>query len=522
MTTHAMTVCFQNIRSLMCEATAAVTAIALTDSLLDPALSGRIARLQPLDAKMTVAKNTLASMQLDSPSLGNVHVLFLLDFNSLLTVLIPQVTRMFSAVAETDNPKNISRFSQLWSILFMSNTLFISWPARLPTSDEPCITLLHTSFNAMLTMLLHMTRQAAWSALPSCATSGLHVDLCVALSASMKFLENITRSPSHTFLAQLEALPSGMLSLLCCIISDKLGTSPRAIPASHAKPRRSTNRTFTAQAAWTAHITASPTFLHTVLQPLVLLLTDLQACRGSPDSVQRGVSAFLQTPAVIHSWKVILLTPDEHNESLHGVFNDMICLHNLVCSTPASHPPPVSDKIHISVPSAEAGTPAEAFQHSILPTFAQSWEADKQLLRLLCKHMNEDMQFTSIGYSLQVNLLRSLFARLTASPTEAASAALRGSLKGCLLAIASQVITHSQIWMQHHLPARVESVSGRSSQQRKEQKEFDATRKAAVKWLFSIDAMLLAPDTMDFLSKLALPVAVSYTSDPGEHANMQA
>lgn len=173
-------------------------------------------------------------------------ILFVSDFTTLLTALVPQLRRqgdrLSSATFCSVGTPEEELFWELWRFLVTSCSVFGMsfnycnerdgllnvWPQE---KHHPVYAPLYAAFTSVLAWLLNMSRSPAWRAMKSVhglkCTNG---ELTLILAQAGQCRLSISSAPTPTLLARAALLPPNFLPLLCCIFTEQLCSLPCLVP----------------------------------------------------------------------------------------------------------------------------------------------------------------------------------------------------------------------------------------------------------------------------------------------------
>lgn len=513
MATRAFEARCTSLRLAMSELTAAMTVIS-TISIYDPMLCVRIKQLEAPRERMYDSKINLTPDLMGTPSQEHQHMLFMVDYTNLLDVLTPQLRRVFTAKADGVLQPRTIPFENLWTLLFVCSVTFMQWPGSWPVSQHQVSARLGVALNNMLLLLLHMTRQPIWPSLLSATPSGLIFELSRFLVGPVWYAKQLSHAHPSTFLAQLHALPSGMLSTLCCIISDQMRgkTFPlqggERLPPSTATP---THLICTAYPEWEAYLLDRPAYMRDFFEPLAELLNTLvDAHYAGGHTSPLGP---LTTPAIVHVSKLIVLA-SLSKMCAHTLFDRMVTLGCLLGQLSKS----AGTQRDISITIAASGQ-SPAATHSLLPTPAHKWAADKRLVQAVCRSVSDEPRLISTGYALLSALIENWQFTPVVSVDIATAAEMRSGMKSCYRMIELHCLRHSLRWLQNCRRQDEGTALPRKQlvAQQMQQKTAPADAQlppAAAQYLFSFSAMLEATAIMALLSSFGstFPNAQGVTS----------
>lgn len=487
MAVHNPQACCTTMCGIMADSTEIIGALS-KHSLQGCFLSNKLSDLQALQDKMKNAYTLVTTVQLISPSMAQYHTKFLIGFTSLLAILAPQISMHYGQTVSEGCQTDTTVIQQLWGVLFHSTNFFTLFPTAWP-SIQPVVSPLKTAINTMLTVLLHITRQEKWLITPAVKPAGLKNDLAVILAPAINCLTNVSQAPPKLRLTQLKKLPSTMISTLCCIISDQLSVIPRFFV-----PSETSASSASLQAAWTAHTRRHPFFLYSFFKPihhaLNLLLDEHTTQDGNTELID-----LISTPAIQHAWKCFLLSPIPDTELADELyFNAMHCLVRLL-----------RNFSYLSSPTHDATSYSSRERNeSLLPRFSQSQSADWQLVRVLCRRMSEDLQYTEMGYMLMRAIVKSALIPRPESPFGVPAFPDKVQVSQSLTKIANQCMQHGLQRMLHFKRQRVQQRAWH--QQRGQQNGKTAeTPTTELAWLFKAVTIQEATATMSVVSSLGSP-----------------
>lgn len=240
---------------------------------------------------------------IQSSSLNNEHVQIIKCFAGLVTVVIQKfelLEDMYAAGLGRISSRGaavIDMSHHLWAFLVNSCSAFQRLPVVWPVRDVAEYGSIRDALYRMVRFLINSSRSSGsiWHAMMAKISPNVtHDHTTTVNSASISYLTSISKSPAHVMLREFAALPTDFISLVCCLVLEKVNSGPPV--AVHGFALLENN------------IPAVPRFLE-VDVPIISL------CKSLNDMALIGIvgdrscrpSCCLFTPAVAHLFKRVLI-----------------------------------------------------------------------------------------------------------------------------------------------------------------------------------------------------------------------
>ncbi|MEW5318475.1 MAG: hypothetical protein WDW38_009695 [Sanguina aurantia] len=445
----------------MCGMTAAVAALAAI-SLPNPRLKAQIALMRAPQHVL------LQSSSMAAPLPREQYILFVADFVTLLTALVPQLERMTVRLnAELACSKSEEAiFWELWRLLLTSCTAFENTTDHatdaLPVNRQPLYTSLYPALHAMLTWLLTCSRTPAWLAMRQ--EHGLRArnsELLLILTQPAKCLINLGLGDPSALQPNLRAGPPDFIPLLCCIVTEQYSSAPRIVPLV-AQVTGGLGATTYAQ----SFLTFLPVFassLHEFLSNLTQAVNNL----GFSDSASgySGVS-LLQAPAIVQLFKAIMIKPERYirkppNDLMTSTITPLHDIYfNAMSAAAADGPRPGS-----TVNRNAAGLPLHLNPHAS----PAALETDSWLLHALSKLTVPDRDTAEMLRALQAMIVQDWIQAESRCP---APREVLASMASDIVGVARQCMADGLWLMQAQWDARLGGGQGlRGPVQRRQQQQ---------------------------------------------------
>ncbi|MEW5318476.1 MAG: hypothetical protein WDW38_009696 [Sanguina aurantia] len=381
----------------MCKMTEAVTALTAI-RLPSPHLRAQISLMRAPQHVL------LQASSLTGPLPPEQYTLFISDFTTLLTALVPQLKRMTARLnAEASCSKAVETiFWELWRLLVVACTAFESntdHAKGLPPLDrQPLFTSLYPAFHAVLAWLLDCSRSPAWLAMrPEHGLAARSSELLMVLSQPTNCLLNLSMLGTPAVETHLSFLPQSFIPLLCCIVTEQYSSTPRIVPLVAQ---------VTGGLGATTYAQSLVTFLPIFSAPLHFFLCNLTQAIGNigasdPTSCFTGLFSALRDPAVIQLLKAIMLKPERY---LRGTPPDTLFERTILA---------LHDHLFHSLKRGERRSDAPVNRdpqglplHLNALACLEALETDVWVLHALSKLSIADVQTAEVLYGLQSMILK--------------------------------------------------------------------------------------------------------------------
>lgn len=468
-----------------------MTKVALTITnfaLPHPTVGTVVPRMQMLHQTLVRIVESMLPLSRERPIKTQAELApIVMEFIKFLQAVVPHLDRLGCRLslitASSIGTPEEQVFWELWKFLAAGCYAFKAAKATMPCSwsedDLPMYHSLYVAFHKLLSWLLCFTRSPAWRLMRS--EHGLahrSRELWLILQQPMRCLVDVSGGPRPIVLSHLQSAPAQLIPLLCCIVSEQLGTPPLLV----------------SQAQLTAGMIATSymqgldlnypvTALQKLLPPLAFLFDNLLDKDGSPEHL-RSLLSYVTVPAVIHFLKGIIIlsgksgvstaqTSDTESgcSSLLGLsFLPLKTLLNTIfraemqdpCSTQLS----ATDR-HINQDLQGLPMHANPFLSK------QALETDVQLLHALSKHMDADITLMLVCCKIQylVVFIWAQAGRIYPTPADVLAVMSRS-----ILGLVKQCLGHGLQLMQQQ-----KQITSKSTSEQQQQGEHATAREREVK-----------------------------------------
>lgn len=481
------------------------TVKSVADSALpQPALQTHLPLMRTLHQMlMTLAQSAPARGMDPCQEMQTDHALFITSFTAFLTVLVPQLERFgarlslppcdkpaaataaaaalasLPAPAEataravataqaTSRPAAVTTaaaakraektaaaaaeaeedvFWALWRFLVASCVALghssTSRPHPFHVQQHALYSPLYSAMQAVLVWLLAMTRSPAWMLMK--AQHGLvrrNGELRIVLVQPLNLLNGILSTPLHVRFSHLQSSAKTFLPLVCCILSENIGSAPRVVP-------RSEKEESLLGVLATSYVRGVDTDMHEF--PILNVLNFVAQLVGNCSAMEKqagnvGRFRFLTAPAVMHLLKAVLLLPTaELLRAPQLVPQTLMCLE--ACYS-------IGEQHNLNRPVGPLSTSQGQENRDPLglpwhlnPCFSSParW-TDMRLLDFISKHIDQAPGLNTNCHGVQVWILMSWLesVKLYPAPPEAVAEIVRG-----VIGLSQQCMAHLKHAMQH-------------------------------------------------------------------------
>lgn len=206
--------------------TVTVTALQQVDS--GPPLLSAISSLRLQNVDLCAALDSLTAKQLEPASLSSLHISFITDFNSLITALLPQMSRLEILATSCRVPLQDTGFSHLWSLLVSSCRVFNFLPFVWPVGHKLAFTPFIATLDTLMSLLLLVTRSrdVPWLEWQAFGPLGRKTQAYTVLYLPMATMINLAMTHPSEHDRELLTMPAMFFAKLCCLSCELLSDLP--------------------------------------------------------------------------------------------------------------------------------------------------------------------------------------------------------------------------------------------------------------------------------------------------------
>lgn len=316
-----------------------------------------LAQMHPAMLKATFESSLPRVSSAHFQLMRSEHELFTNEFVQLLNTLLPLLSRLGSAIVPVAGSGSVEEtiFWNLWTFLMLSCVMHTRPDFWGPGHERPFCPQLYDALHSLLTWLLQLTRTPAWTAMQ--AQHGLlcrNHELQLMLLCPMQCLNNMSQAPGSELLSHLNSIPANLTPLLCCIISEQFGTLPSLCstisvqPGCHSSDVQMQASAGRAVRAYSHQLSCTynpPPCGYKLCHSLVRLVTRFTEQESNMgDGIK--VFAFLRSPSVIHTLRVILLLPRQARPTIPTLVEDTLyAIKAVYCSGASAESSSSSDSL---------------------------------------------------------------------------------------------------------------------------------------------------------------------------------
>lgn len=444
-------------------------------SLHPPFLHTQVPLLDNLDLHRVFS--TLLRFDTEALASRSEYALFVTDFTSLLSCLVPQLVR-FGSQLNTPEAQSSGTYAAehdlfwaLWHYLFTACLAFSSatkmghvvWHVE----QQPFYPPLYAAFHNLLVWILDMSRSPAWLLMEQQhGLCGRNHELFVILKQPIKCLVNLSVGASRpNNNSHLKKLSPAFLPLLCCIISEHFVCIPYIFPRTQSDE---SIKAMNHRQGWFTKVPLDQ-IMHTLLDLLTQSICSLNSFAESVDHVEYPQCvAFLKAPAVIQFLKALFIhtAGNSSNQILkERVLSLLLGLFN-------RHSMQAWNEGLLSACDSKSNVDAAGLPLHLNPLLSKpALETDVMLLHALSIHLNGNSPRAHDFHNIQTDILQSWMLacmRCPLPPAEAVAVIARSVIrlaKHCTALALQRMRQLTEIRVGCHLKLRARDVKRQQAQE---------------------------------------------------------